>query len=116
MRPTPRTDATERDLSDSPLNIETATEHLLDFARTLERENAELREALVAQERAEQLEAEFNQHHMRVFFKEAFDRSTEDAQETNRLGGLAKATRERALTLRKAALSKAAGTEQSEES
>lgn len=45
-RATTETDALERELSDSPLNIETAVEHLLDFARRLERQRDELLEAL----------------------------------------------------------------------
>lgn len=42
--PTPRTDDLKRELEDSALNIETACEHLLDHARQLERELAELQD------------------------------------------------------------------------
>lgn len=43
---TPRADALERELSDSPANIETACEHLMSEYRTLERELA-ARDALI---------------------------------------------------------------------
>ena len=66
----------------------------------------DMRAALVASVEAEKAEAAFHQHHRIVFFKDAFDRTTEDADETNRLSGIAKAAKEKALLLRAAALAK----------
>jgi hypothetical protein len=45
-RPTPITDQLKRDLEDSPLNIESACEHLLDSHAAIERQLADAREEI----------------------------------------------------------------------